>query len=108
VHLECREGAAGYLTGFFILCCTAQIGPSIRAIAMSLATRVAAAQAGDQVMTKTGQLSTSTQGSLDKSAKIRKNVSAELTKDDLNKVSGGAIDAYMYFKDSTGAWLSGE
>ncbi len=59
-------------------------------------------------MTKTDLPSTGTQGSLDKSVKIGGNVGTELTEGDLSKVSGGAIDAYMYFRDSTGAWLTNE
>lgn len=51
-------------------------------------------------MTNSDQPGTGTQGSLDKSVKIGENVRPELTQDELNKVSGGAFDTYMSFRDS--------
>jgi bacteriocin-like protein len=43
----------------------------------------------EAIVTKSNQLSTSKQGSLDKSAETGEKVSPELTEDELNKVSGG-------------------
>jgi hypothetical protein len=89
------------------VCRTALIDRADHATFMPLATSVAAAEAGDQVMTKSDQSSTGTPGPVDRSAKTVVNVSPGLTEDELRKVSGGAFDTYMQFRDSTGTWISG-
>jgi hypothetical protein len=33
---------------------------------------------------------------------------AELSEADLDKVTGGAVDSYMYFKDYQGGYIKGE
>ncbi len=54
-------------------------------------------------MAKCNQVSTGTQGSLDKSAKTGENVGFELTEDELNKVSGGMRKASSGGGVSSGA-----